>query len=268
MKQFINFIAIILIAISFQNCTSVPAGHKGVKVKWGGETDTTQVYDEGMYVGLSWLWNDMVKYDCRERTLTQDYEFNDANNMTTGVEIALDWNLERRSVNLLHKTIADVEIKLEKTLKSAAKEVIPQYTAVELNITKRQEAENKLSAIVAEELPEFYCVFQRVQITDVDIPATVSKLAEQTAEQIEKNKLAQEKEAEEIALANARIAKAKGDFEAAEYESKAKELLSRPAMLDLKKLDIQMEWAKKGVSPYGNNNVFGDGVSTLKLLGQ
>lgn len=35
-------------------------------------------------------------------------------------------------------------------------------------------------------------------------------------------------------------------------------------MLSLKKLEVEMEWAKKGVSPYGSNNVFGAGTTILK----
>lgn len=37
-------------------------------------------------------------------------------------------------------------------------------------------------------------------------------------------------------------------------------------MLELKRLEIQMEYAKHGVSPYGNNNVFGAETAVLKGL--
>lgn len=267
MKTIFNLLIFIALVSVLTSCTGVKPGHKGVKVLWGGKTDTEQVYDEGMYVGLHWLWNDMIEYDCRETTTVQDYEFNDKNNMLTGVEIALDYYIDPARVNIMHTKIADLESKLEKTLKSAAKEVIPQYTSVELNLTKRQEAEDKLSNLLEVELPEIYCQFARVQITDVDIPKAISQLAEETAKQIERNKLAEKKEAEKTALAKAVVAEAKGKYEAAEYEAKTKRLLSQPAMLKLKELDIQMQWAKKGVSPYGNNNVFGGDVVPLKMVG-
>jgi regulator of protease activity HflC (stomatin/prohibitin superfamily) len=266
MKIF-NFMMLIVASLfAFTSCTSVPSGHKGVKVQWGGKTDLNTVYDEGLYSGISWMWNEMVSYDCREQTVTQDYEFNDKTNMLTGVEIALDWNRDPSRVNVMHTQIADLEIKLEKTLKSAAKEVIPQYTSVELNITKRQEAEDKLGSILESELPEIFCVYRRVQITDVDIPQAISQLAEQTAQQIERNKLAQKKEAEQTALAKAQVAKAKGEAESARFKAEAARLMSTPAVLKLKELEIQMKWAEKGVSPYGNNNVFGEGVVPLKML--
>lgn len=254
MKKVVLFLAITAL---FTACTSVQSGHKGVEVSWGGETNLNTVYNEGMNTGIHWVWDEMIEYDVREKTLVQKFEFNDKNNMVTKVEISLDYNLSPEKVNLLHTQITDVETKIIKTLKSAGKEVVPQYSAVELNITKRQEAENKLVSILAEELPEFYIELARVQMTDVDIPAKVAKLAEETAVQLGRNELAKKKEAEQVALAKAKVATAQGNYDAGLLDAKTKKLLSQPAILELKRLEVEMEWAKKGVSRYGNNNMFG-----------
>lgn len=263
MKQF-NFLTalfVLVTAATFTSCTGVDSGHRGVEVSWGGETNKNKVYGEGLQTGVSWLWNDMVEYDIREKTITKQFSFNDKNNMVTNVELALDYNLDPNKVNLLHMEITDVEIKILKTLKSAGKEVVPQYSAVELNITKRTEAEAKLSAIIAKELPEFYVEFARIQMTDVDIPAKVANLAEQTAVQLGKNELALKKEAEQKALAAASIAKAKGEFQAAEYEAKTRDILSTPKMIRLQEVEneriIAEGYKQHGKSIYGTNNWFG-----------
>ena len=198
--------------------------------------------------------------------MVHKFEFNDKNNMVTSVELSLDYNLNPQKVNILHVEITDVETKIIKTLKSAGKEVVPQYSAVELNITKRTEAESKLSSILSNELPEFYVDFARVQMTDVDIPAKVADLAEQTAVQLGKNELADKKEAEQVALAKAKVAKAQGNYDAAQLDAKTKKLLSTPEILRLKQLEIDLEWAKKGASKYGNNNVFGSNTAVIKGL--
>jgi regulator of protease activity HflC (stomatin/prohibitin superfamily) len=257
---------VLLVGFAYTSCTTVDSGHKGVKVSWGGETDLETVYSEGMDAGLSWLWNDMIEYDVREKTLVQAFEFNDNNNMTTRVELSLDYRLNPEKVNLLHTQITDVETKILKTLKSAGKEVVPQYSAVELNITKRAEAENKLTEIIKSELPEFYVEFARIQMTDVDIPKAVAKLAEETAVQLGRNELAKKKEAEQTALAKAVVAKSKGLFEAAEYDVRTKKLMSQPAVLKLYEAETERRWAEKGVSKYGNNNVFGSNASVIKGL--
>ena len=261
MKKAFAILGLISLIVS---CTTVESGHKGVKVSWGGKTDLTKVYDEGMDVGLSWIVDDMVEYDVREKTLAEHFEFNDNNNMTTRVELSLDYRLAPDKVNLLHTQITDVETKILKTLKSAGKEVVPQYSAVELNITKRTEAEKKLTEIISRELPEFYIEFRRIQMTDVDIPIAVSQLAEETAVQLGRNELAKKKEAEQVALAKAKVAEAQGNYDAGLLDAKTKKLLSTPEILKLKELEVEMQFAKLGKSRYGNNNVFGAGSAVLK----
>ena len=166
----------------------------------------------------------------------------------------MDYSLDPNSVNLLHTQIADIQTKIQKTLKSTGKEVIPQYSASELNLTKRTEAEDKLSEILSSELPDFYVRFARVQLTDVDIPHAIAEAAEATAKQLELNKLSKEKAQE-----------AENNFIAAEWDAKTKDVLSKPAMLKLKELELQEDWIKKWNGSFGNNNVFGsNGVTILK----
>ena len=259
-----RLLAFLCAAVFLTACTTVEPGHRGVKVYWGGKPEMNYVLPEGMDVGVSWLWNSCVAYDVREKTLVEKFVFNDSRNMETSVEIALDYNLNPEQVNLLHTRITDVDTKIKKTLKSAGKEVVPQYTASELNLKKRKVAEQALREIISQELPEFYVQFARVQITDVDIPKGLAKIAEETAIQEGRNSLAAKKEQEQVNLAKARIAEAKGKYDAALYDAKTKDILSSPKMLELKKLEIEMEWAKKGVSKYGQNNVFGAGTSLIK----
>jgi len=262
MKKLLVFLAL----AATISCTTVEPGHKGVEVSWGGETNMTKIYDEGLNTGLHWMWDDMVEYDCREQTVVNDFEFNDLNNMSTGVEISVDFRYNPKKVNFLHTEIADVETKLIKTIKSAGKEVIPNYGAVDLNLTKRGEAEERLSAILSEELTEFYLELARVQITDVDIPQEISEAAKRTAEQIEKNKLAAQMAEEKTNLGNATIAEAKALYEAAQYEAKAAQLKATTDQLKLKELEIELEWARQGKSRYGENNVFGASTAVVKGL--
>jgi len=262
--------AVMVMATVLPSCESVPSGHRGVEVSWGGKTNMNEVYPEGLTTGINWLWDDMVPYDVRQRTLVVKLEFNDKNNMVTPVEISLDYNLDPDRVNLLHTQVEDVETKIMKTLKSAGKEVVPQYSAVDLNISKRTEAEERLAKILAEELPDFYVNFARVQMTDVDIPAPVAQLAEETSVQEGRNKLAEKKEAEQVALAKARVAEAQGEYDAAKLQAKTKDIMSQPKMLKLMELEIEKDYAegfiKHGNSRYGNNNMFGVGTTIVKGL--
>jgi len=277
MKKVMYLMAVIF-GLGLTSCETVSPGHKGVEISWGGETNLQTIYSEGMSSGPHWIWDEMIEYDVREKTMVQKFEFNDNKNMTTKVEISLDYNLNPGKVNLLHTEITDIEMKIIKTLKSAGKEVVPQYSAVELNITKRQEAEDKLNKILAEELPEFYVELARVQMTDVDIPKAVADLSTQTAVQLGKNELATKKEAEQASLALAAVAKAKGiadskvttakgAYEAAQYDAKSKRLLSTPANIKLMEAEANLNWSREGVSKYGTNNMYGiSSAAVIKSL--
>lgn len=254
MKKIIFFLMMV-VAATITSCTSVDSKERGICKEWGGEVDVNKVYEPGMHTGVNWLWDDMVTFDVSQQTLVEKYEFNDKNNMGTGVEVSLDYSIDPKKVGYYYTKVTNPEVKLTKTLKSAAKEVIPQYTASELNLTKRQEAEQKLASILEKELPGFYMLFDRVQITDVDIPKAIAEAAEATAKQAELNKLAESK-----------VTQAKNNLDAAKYDAEAKAILSKPEMLALKKLEVEMEWAKRATSPYGNNNVFGSETAIVRGL--
>ena len=257
MKKVIFFLLAMLTMVSMTSCESVESGHKAALVEWGGKTDMTQVYGEGMHMGLGFLWNDLVSYDVREKTITEKFEFNDKNNMKTPVAVSIDYKLMGDKVNVIHSTIGkdQLDAKIITTLSSAAKQVIPQYSAAELNLSKRDAAETQIWDILKQEFPAFYVNCTRVRITDVDIPAGIAEAAEATAKQAELNKLSASK-----------VEQSKNNLEAAKYDAEAKAILSKPEMLALKKLEVEMEWAKRATSPYGNNNVFGSETAIVRGL--
>ena len=270
MKQLKNLLLIlfsILTINTMTSCESVPPGNKGVEVSWGGKTNMDTVYSEGLHWGLHWLSDEIICYDVRKKTLVKKFEFNDKDNMSTPVEIALDYNLDPKRVNILHTTITDLDEKILKTLSSAGKEVVPKYSAVELNTSKRPDAEKLISDKLTFELSSYCLIAARVQLTDVDLPPGVAKLAEETAVQLGRNELASKKEAEQVALAKARVAEAQGEYDAAQLQAKTKDILSQPKMLLLMQLEIEKDYAEgyktHGKSRYGENNMFGINSATV-----
>lgn len=251
-------------------CSTVDSGHRGVEVSWGGETNMENVYDEGLQVGVHWIWDDMIVYDCREQVLVVDNNFNDANNMETGVEVALYYHPIKEKVNVLHKDIGRDyrDTKMKNIMKGALKEVIPQFTAVDLNLNSRSTAEDKLTTILTEELGSMYVQFIRVQITDVDIPKSIADAAEAKAVQLERNKLAKEKAEEQTSLGNAAKEKALADAEAmrirAEAESKAIQTIN--AALSSSPQYVQLKKVEKWDGSIGDNNVFGAEATIIKGL--
>jgi regulator of protease activity HflC (stomatin/prohibitin superfamily) len=253
MKNFKLILALILFVGLFSACTTVDSGHRGVVVKFGKVEK--EILPEGFHFVN--VFADVVEYDIREKTLTEKFEFNDKNNMPVPVKISIDYSLIAGNVNTIQSTIGkdQLDIKIITTLSSAAKQVIPQYSATELNLNKREEAEQKIFAVLKAEFPEFFVNCSRVRITDVDLPGPIAQTAVQNATQTEKNNLAEKK-----------VIEAKNNLEAARFDAETKAILSQPQMLRLKEIEVEMEYAKRGVSRYGANNVFGSETAIVKGL--
>lgn len=73
--------------------------------------------------------------------------------------------------------------------------------------------------------------------------------------------ISQTKQAEQTALK--KVALAKGNFEAAQYDAKTKEILSQPKLLELYRAETERIRATNGTSEYGSNNVFGSAQGIL-----
>jgi regulator of protease activity HflC (stomatin/prohibitin superfamily) len=262
MKKFILFLLIPFII----SCTSVDAGHESPIISWGGETNMGKTLPEGLHWGISYLWDSTPEYEIREQTLTIENTYFDANNMQVPVSVTVYFNPVRGKTNYLHRDIGPnyIDVKLRPIVEGALAKVIPQFSAQDLNKSKREQAEVLLREILSKESANIYVDIPRVQFKNVTIPKAVADIAEETAKQLERNELATKKEAEAQALAKAKVAEAQGEYDAGLLTAKTRELLSQPKMLELKKLEIEEQRVKndyqravKGVSEYGNNNVFG-----------
>lgn len=270
MKKFFNLLLLFTVSLAFLNCTTVDPGHKGVIVKWGGKTNMEKILPEGMNLGLHWIVDDVIEYDCREQQMVLKEEFLDYDGLDTEVEVILYFAPDPNKVNILHTSVKDWEERLHGIFKGGVKDVIAQHQALKLNREERDQAENTLTAILETKLESINILFKRVEITDVDLPEKISNMIVLAKEQDEKNNLAEKKELEKKYLSNAEIARAKGEYEAATYDAKTKEILSQPKMLELQRVEnerIMWEgYAKNGVSPYGNNNIFGSETAIVRGL--
>lgn len=265
-----------LLAVFFMltSCTSVESGHQGVKVSFGGKIDMSKTLDEGFYWGFNYLWDDVIEYEVREQTISVSSEINDKNDMRTPIEVTIYFAPVKEQVNIIHKEFGPsyAETKLSPILRASIAKIVPQYTATELNKNKRAEAERLLNETMLSESKGMFLDIKRVQLGKVGIPTEVARLAEETAAQEGRNALASKKEEEQVQLAKALVAKSQGEYEAALFDAKTKDILSQPKMLDLLRLEnekIMWEgYSKTGKSPFGENNYFGssNGSNPLMLL--
>lgn len=272
MKKLFSILLISAITLSVTSCTTVDTGHEAAVISYGGQTDMTQTLPEGIHWGFDYLWNDTVEYGVREQTYNYAVTLNDKNDMQTPVELVIYYQAQKGKVNKIHSLVGPdyKDEKLKAFIASVVGKVIPQYSAQDINKFKRAEVEQKITHLLAQEAQAIYVNVPRVNFTKVGIPAGVERVATAIAVQLSNNKLATEKEAEQVALAKAKVARAQGDYDAGVLNAKTQDLLSQPKMLEKQRIDnerIMWEgYAKTGKSPFGENNIFGGASGSNPML--
>lgn len=262
------------LAIGLVSCTTVETGHEAAIISYGGETDMSETLSEGIHWGISYLVNSTEEYNVREQTYSYSVSLNDKNDMVTPVEVVIYYQPQKGRVNKLHSLVGPdyKDEKLKSFIASVVGKVIPQYTAQEINKTKRAEVERKLTQMLDQEAKAIYVNVPRVNFTRVGIPPEVARIAEQIATQLSRNELATKKEAEQIALAKAKVATAQGDYDAGILNAKTQDLLSQPKMLERQRIENEkLMWEgfkEHGKSPFGQNNIFGgtNGSNPMLML--
>jgi len=266
MKNLVFILMIGLFAMTLPSCTEVQNGFKGVVYKpYDGGLDPSEIYGEGVDMGLSWFWNDMITYDCRQKTTDIETTLLDVNGMDVQVTGSVFHRVVPNEIGYLHlnKGTDYEETYIVPVFEGVLKDVIGDYTAQSLVTDKRTEAQIRIKEALTIAFKKNHIICDDIIIRDVDLPNRITNAIESKQVQEEKNLLAEKKKKEEENLAEARIAKAKGNFEAAQYQAKTKKILSQPAMLELYRAETERIWAEQGVSPWGNNNVFGESSNIL-----
>lgn len=267
----IGMVAIIM-SVTATSCTSVETGSEAAIISYGGETNMSQTLPEGLHWGLNYLWDNTVPYVVKEQTYNYAVQLNDKNDMTTPVELVIYFQAQRGKVNKIHSLVGQdyKDEKLKAFIASVVGKVVPQYAAQDINKFKRAEVEQKITQLLAKEAVAIYVNVPRVNFTKVGIPAGVEKVATAIAVQLSNNQLAEKKEAEQVALAKAKVAQAQGDYDAGVLNAKTQDLLSQPKMLEKQRIDNErIMWtgyAKTGKSPFGENNIFGGSSNSSPML--
>ncbi len=215
----IGLIIASLIAGSF---TTVPAGHRGVVIRFSAVTG--RILDEGLQTKLPFI-DSVVKMSVQ----TQKYEAdssavtNDLQDVST--TIALNWHLDPGMVAEVYRTLG-LEF-IDRIAAPAIQETIKQVTAkfnAEDLILRREEVKNAITNSLSARLIERGIITELVSITnfqfsDTFTAAIEAKVAAEQAVLEATNKLervkveAQQAQAAAKGEADARIAKAIGEAE-------------------------------------------------------
>ena len=213
-------IVMIIASIIFGSLTTIPAGHRGVVIRFSAVTGT--ILDEGLQVKLPFI-ESVVKMSVQ----TQKYE-TDSSAVTNDLQdvsttIALNWRLDPGMADEVYKTLGlgFIDRIAAPAIQETIKQITAQFNAEDL-ILRRDEVKNAITNSLSARLLERGIITEAVSITNFQFSETFtaaieSKVAAEQAVLEAKNKLervrveAEQREAEARGEANARIAKAEGE---------------------------------------------------------
>ena len=215
-------IVLIIASIIIGSLTTIPAGHRGVVVRFSAVTGT--ILEEGLQTKLPFI-ESVVKMSVQ----TQKYE-TDSSAVTNDLQdvsttIALNWRLDPGVADEVYRTLGleYIDRIAAPAIQETIKQITAQYNAEDL-ILRRAEVKNAITTSLSSRLLERGIITETVSITNFQFSETFTtaieaKVAAQQAVLEARNKLervkveAEQREAEAKGEANARIAKAKGEAE-------------------------------------------------------
>ena len=190
-----------------------------------------------------------------------------ADGATFGLDVSINLQLQRaRAAELFIKYRVDMEDLINSRVRTIVrKELLDNAVsfASDSLLQHRNIYEGNVTKSLTASLEKEGFTLNNIAILKMQLPASYKAAIERKIAVLQETAtiISQTKQAEQTALK--KVALAKGNFEAAQYDAKTKEILSQPKLLELYRAETDRIWAQKGKSPYGNNNVFGSTAGIL-----
>lgn len=180
---------------------------------------------------------------------------------TFGLDVAINLQLKRESAPML---FTKYRVGMEELIETRVRNIVRKELldnavsfASDSLLQHRNVYEANVTRSLEKALDKEGFILNNIAVLKMDIPASYRKAIETKIKVIQETATikSQTIQAEQTALK--KVALAKGNYEAAQYDAKTKEILSQPKLLELYRAETERIWAEKGKSPYGQNNVFG-----------
>lgn len=255
------------------SCTTVDPGYEGFYSYYSEGVDTVVTEKDGTHWHSP--WTTIIQMNVQQQDVKyNDVSLKDVDQVKMTVDYSVAIQAEKGSTPKLYLLHGENYINgfVDAKAQGAVKDVIGKYSYVDILGKDRDKVEEEIEAILRSEFEGNYILCKYVEIKDIQLPASIQDAITAKEAQEQNNLLAQKKQQEQIYLADAKIAKAKGDStaliinssaQAEEIKIKSQMLQSSPEYIELIKWQ---GYAQGKGSPYGDNNVFGAGTGVVKGL--
>jgi regulator of protease activity HflC (stomatin/prohibitin superfamily) len=270
----------LLTALSFASCTTADSSEVALIVdQIGNEKGVPNVQVASGFIFYFPPTQDVYTYptsvqhkvwtaDKQEGSRADEHiDVTSADGATFGLDVSINLQLQRqRAADLFIKYRVDMDELISTRVRTIVRKELLD-NAVDFPSDSLLQHRNLYEANVTKTLTAALYkegfTLNNIAILKMDIPKSYRDAINRKIRVIQETATikSQTIQAEQTALK--KVALAKGNFEAAQYDARTKEILSQPKLLELYRAETERTWANKGVSPYGNNNVFGSSSNIL-----
>jgi regulator of protease activity HflC (stomatin/prohibitin superfamily) len=190
-----------------------------------------------------------------------------ADGATFGLDVAINLQLERSAAPAL---FTKYRVEMDELINTRVRNLVRKELldnavgfASDSLLQHRNVYEAEVTKTLTKSLAKEGFMLNNIAILKMALPGSYKKAIERKIAVLQETAtiISQTKQAEQTALK--KVALAKGNFEAAQYDAKTQEILSQPKLLELYRAETERIWAEQGISPYGTNNVFGSAQGIL-----
>lgn len=278
MKKYL--VLLLLVMLSLNSCTTADSSEVALVVdQIGNDKGVPNIQMESGFIFYFPPTQDVYMYPTSvqhkvwtsardEDSPTDEHiDVTSADGATFGLDVAINLQLERSAApTLFTKYRVDMEELINTRVRNIVrKELLDNAVnfASDSLLQHRNVYEANVTTTLSKSLANEGFILNNIAVLKMAIPSSYKKAIETKIRVIQETATikSQTLQAEQTALK--KVALAKGNYEAAQYDAKTKEILSQPKLLELYKAETERIWAQQGKSPYGNNNVFGSGSNIL-----
>jgi len=264
MKKLINTIIIIIVSITIFSCANrIDAGHVGIKVNlYGSEkgvSDITEVtgmvwynpFTKSVYEVPTFVQNAIYTHnDVRGSYDNEEFRVTTKDGMTARFDLSMNYYTPAENVVSIfrkyRKPVSDLEKGVVRTyLREAFNNVASKYTAEGLYENRadfESQSEERAKQILEK---EGFIVEQIVILNEIRLPEDITQRINDKVKATQITKQKQEEVLQEIAEADKRIARARGDSSSMVIKAAAEANAYKIKKQELNQLLIQQEFLQK-----------------------
>ena len=260
-KMIIGVVVFVLIVGVAGGCmaTTITSGEAGVKYSLLSGTDLDKTYGEGLNIHPPWV--KIIPYDARVQEQLEQITALSSDGLSISMDASIRWRPVIEELPELHTTYGEGYFSklVQPELRSAAREIVGQYTPEELYSSRRTELQQQIVQRVRQGVDGQYVQIDAVLIRNVGLPEQIQRAIE--------NKLTEEQAVERyfFTLQKDSLEAKRKEIEAtgqAEYQRIITESLS-PEFLRFKGIEATQQLAE---SPNTKTVIVGGGESGLPVI--